>query len=216
MFFPEGQGQVPVDGRPVDLRQSFAGLYALTRRELNQEPLSGRLCVFINRRVTQKKVLYGDRTGFRLWAKRLEAGRFLSDWSRAATREMDGAGLKLLREGIEAKLVRKRYRAAGAGRARGRRSLAAGHGQETRDGRGQPAVLRRQPGAGRSHRTFGAGSRGARAGRIRSRPPQGPLSARAAPRELRRAPLAAAGDQKLRASQVIVCAGAPAGILGDR
>ena len=110
MFFPEGQVRVHVYGRPVDMRKSYDGLYALTRQELVQDPLNGRLFVFINRRATQMKVLYWDRTGFCVWAKRLEQGRFLSDWGRATTREMDWTGLKLLLEGIEAKVVRKRYK----------------------------------------------------------------------------------------------------------
>lgn len=110
MFFPEGQVRVHVYGRPVDMRKSYDGLYALTRQELGQDPLSGRLFVFINRRATQMKVLYWDRTGFCVWAKRLEQGRFLSDWRCVTTREMDWTGLKLLLEGIEAKVVRRRYR----------------------------------------------------------------------------------------------------------
>lgn len=109
MFFPEGRVRVHVYGRPADMRKSFDGLYALTRQELGQDPLSGHLFVFINRRATQMKVLYWDRTGFCLWAKRLERGRFLSDWRKVATREMDWTGLKLLLEGIEAKVVKKRY-----------------------------------------------------------------------------------------------------------
>jgi transposase len=109
MFFPEGQVRVHVYGRPVDMRKSFDGLYALTRNQLAQDPLSGRLFVFINRRATQMKVLYWDRTGFCVWAKRLEQGRFLSGWRQVATKEMDWTGLKLLLEGIEAKVVRKRY-----------------------------------------------------------------------------------------------------------
>ena len=109
MFFPEGQVRVHVYGRPTDMRKSFDGLYALTRQELGQDPLSGRLFVFINRRATQMKVLYYDRTGFCVWAKRLEQGRFLSDWRGVSTREMDWTGLKLLLEGIEPKVVRKRY-----------------------------------------------------------------------------------------------------------
>jgi transposase len=56
------------------------------------------------------KVLYWDRTGFCVWAKRLEQGRFLSNWQRVTTREMDWTGLKLLLEGIEAKVVKKRYK----------------------------------------------------------------------------------------------------------
>jgi len=101
------------------MRKSFDGLYALTRQRLGADPLSGDLYVFINRRATQMKVLYWDRTGFCLWAKRLEQGRFLSDWTQVATRQMDWTGLKLLLEGIEAKVVRKRYRPPGGDHASG-------------------------------------------------------------------------------------------------
>lgn len=110
MFFPEGQVRVHVYGEPVDMRKSYDGLYAVTRQKLGQDPLSGRLFVFINRRATQMKVLYWDRTGFCVWAKRLEQGRFFSDWRRVRTREIDWTGLKMLLEGIEAKVVRKRYK----------------------------------------------------------------------------------------------------------
>ena len=53
MFFPEGTLRVHLYGQPVDMRKSFDGLYALTRRELDQDPLSGKLFVFINRRADQ-------------------------------------------------------------------------------------------------------------------------------------------------------------------
>ena len=110
MFFPEGQVRVHVYGRPTDMRKSFDGLYALTCQELGQNVLSGNLFAFINRRRTQIKVLYFDRTGLCVWAKRLEAGRFLSDWKKVQTREMDWTGLKLLLEGIEVKAQKKRYK----------------------------------------------------------------------------------------------------------
>ena len=54
--------------------------------------------------------LYWDRTGFCIWAKKLESGRFLSDWRQVASREMDYTGLKLMLEGIEPRRVRKRYK----------------------------------------------------------------------------------------------------------
>jgi transposase len=110
MFFPEGQVRVQLYGRPVDMRRSFDGLYALTRQELGEDPMSGSLYAFINRRATQIKVLYWDRTGFCVWSKRLEQGRFVSDWGRVSTKEMDWTGLKLLLEGIEPRVVRRRYR----------------------------------------------------------------------------------------------------------
>lgn len=111
MFFPEGQLRVHLYGEPVDMRRSFDGLYALTRNGLRQDPLSGHLFVFINRRATQIKVMYWDRTGFCLWSKRLESGRFLSDWSKVRQCEMDWTALKLLLEGIEPGRRRKRYHA---------------------------------------------------------------------------------------------------------
>ena len=37
------------------MRKSFGGLYALTKNELHQDPLSGRLFVVINRRGTQSR-----------------------------------------------------------------------------------------------------------------------------------------------------------------
>jgi transposase len=110
MFFPEGQVRVHLYGHPVDMRKSFTGLYALTQQKLRQDPLSGHLFVFISRRGDYLKCLYWDRTGFCLWAKRLERGRFVSDWARERTRELDWTGLKLLLEGIEPKLQKLRYR----------------------------------------------------------------------------------------------------------
>ena len=110
MFFPEGHIRVHLYGQPVDMRRSFDGLYALTRQELQQDPLSGALFVFINRRATQMKVLYFDRNGLCVWSKRLELGRFISDWRAVRTCEMDWTSLKLLLEGIVPAQQRKRFR----------------------------------------------------------------------------------------------------------
>ena len=109
MFFPEGQIRVHLYGEPCDMRKSFDGLQAVTRQGLARDPLDGALYVFVNRRATQMKVLYFDRSGFCIWAKRLEAGRFISDWRVVRTREMDWTGLKLLLEGIEPARRRKRF-----------------------------------------------------------------------------------------------------------
>lgn len=110
MFFPEGQIRVHLYGQPCDMRRSFDGLSAMVRHELRGDPCDGSLYCFVNRRATQMRVLYFDRSGFCIWAKRLEAGRFIGDWSQVRTREMDWTGLKLLLEGIEPGKQRKRYR----------------------------------------------------------------------------------------------------------
>ena len=109
MFFAEGQIKVFLYGEPTDMRRSFDGLQALTRHAMGHDPLDGSLYVFVNRRGTQVRVLYFDRSGFCVWSKRLEVGRFISDWRRVRTHEMNWTALKLLLEGIEPGRQRKRY-----------------------------------------------------------------------------------------------------------
>ena len=111
MFFPESTVRVYVYTEPVDMRKSFTGLYALTKHELGEDPVSGSLFVFCNRSGTYMKVLYFDRHGFCIWSKKLEAGRFkLPSGERKQT--ISYTELKLILEGIEMKDVRrgKRFR----------------------------------------------------------------------------------------------------------
>jgi transposase len=76
------------------MRKSFDGLQSLVRYELDADPLDGSLYCFVNRRATHMRVLYFDRSGFCIWSKRLEAGRFVSNWHAVHTREMDWTELK--------------------------------------------------------------------------------------------------------------------------
>ncbi|HEY1963755.1 MAG TPA: IS66 family insertion sequence element accessory protein TnpB [Acidobacteriaceae bacterium] len=109
MFFVEAQIRVHLYGQPADMRKSYDGLQALARHAMGADPLDGALYVFVNRRGSQLKCLYFDRSGFCIWGKRLEAGRFIGDWSRIRTRQMDWTGLKLLIEGMEVKRTAKRF-----------------------------------------------------------------------------------------------------------
>jgi transposase len=110
MFFPESHIRVHLYGQPVDMRKSFDALYALTRQQMGKDPLSGELFAFISRRGIQIKILYFDRSGLCVWSKRLESGRFISDWRAVRTREMDWTSLKLLLEGIVPAQQHKRFR----------------------------------------------------------------------------------------------------------
>lgn len=109
MFFPEGQLRVHLYGEPCDMRKSFAGLTALAQNVMHQDPLSGHLFVFVNRRGNYLKTLYWDRTGFCIWSKRLEQGNFISNWAKTKSREMDYTQLKMLLEGIEKGRQKKRF-----------------------------------------------------------------------------------------------------------
>jgi transposase len=110
MFFPESRVRVFLYGQPADMRKSFDGLYALARQGFTAaDPLAGHLFVFANRRGSQVKILYFDRSGWALWAKRLEAGSFIRNWSDMRSGEIDCTALKLMLEGMEVKRQFKRY-----------------------------------------------------------------------------------------------------------
>src|ERR1017187_7217123 len=64
MFFPEGRIRVHLYGQPCDMRKSFDGLSALVRNALGREPMDGSLYVYVNRKTTQMRVLYFDRSGY--------------------------------------------------------------------------------------------------------------------------------------------------------
>jgi transposase len=106
---------------PTDLRFSFDGLMALAQRIFEEDPLSGHLFLFINRRRDRIKILFWDRDGLCIWYKRLEVGtsQFPSGTSDAQGMELDYSQLAMLLGGIDLRSARqrKRYRRAGWGSA---------------------------------------------------------------------------------------------------
>jgi transposase len=61
---------------PCDLRKSFNGLHALVTERLGEDPRTGALFVFTNRRRSRLKILLFDGTGLWVCTKRLEKGTF--------------------------------------------------------------------------------------------------------------------------------------------
>jgi transposase len=70
--------------QPVDFRKGIAGLAALCRQTLAENPLGGAVYLFRNRTGTTLKLLAYDGQGFWLCTKRLSQGRFHC-WPTAAS-----------------------------------------------------------------------------------------------------------------------------------
>ena len=85
---------------PTDMRKSFQGLLALVQSVFrDRDPYSGDLFVFVNRRGNYVKILAWDRTGFSLFAKKLERGRFRFP-ADETTQELSDQALRFLLDGI--------------------------------------------------------------------------------------------------------------------
>lgn len=87
----------------VDLRKSFDGLAEQVRQHLHNDPLSGHVFVFRNRRGDRVKLLYWDEDGFVIVYKRLEEGTFR--WPAVAADQasvaLRAAELAMLLDGID-------------------------------------------------------------------------------------------------------------------
>jgi transposase len=94
----------------ADMRKSFDGLAALASDRLALDPLSGHLFVFLNKRRDRIKVLYWDRDGMAVRAKRLERGTFRLPAATAGRVEMTTAELAALLAGIDLSTARRRVR----------------------------------------------------------------------------------------------------------
>jgi transposase len=110
MFGLSAAVRVYLATEPADMRKSFDGLAALASSNLSLDPLSGHLFVFINKRRDRIKILYWDRDGMAVWAKRLERGTFRIPAAAADRVEMTTAELAALLAGIDLNTARRRAR----------------------------------------------------------------------------------------------------------
>jgi transposase len=96
--------------QPTDMRRGFDGLAQAVQTLLKQDPFSGHLFVFRNRRGDRVKVLYWDRDGYALWYKRLEKGVFHLPARIPDGAELRAADLAMLLDGIDPTQVQRRVR----------------------------------------------------------------------------------------------------------
>lgn len=99
MFFGNRPRRILAYREPVDMRKSFDGLVGVVRSVLEEDPLGGTLFVLFNRRGNYLKLVTWDRTGFCLFAKRLEQGRFRLP-SESTLQELSEEKFRLILDGI--------------------------------------------------------------------------------------------------------------------
>jgi transposase len=97
---------------PTDLRKSFDTLAEVVRQHLGQDPLSGHVFVFGNKRRDRVKLLYWDEDGFVIVYKRLEAGtlRWPAVAADQASLTLRAAELTMVLDGIDWQQAPRRRR----------------------------------------------------------------------------------------------------------
>lgn len=109
-FPPSPSVRIFVSREPTDMRKGFDGLSGEVIDVIDEDPQSGHLFVFFNRRRDRMKCLVWERSGFWLLYKRIEHGRF-QIFDRATTRtsfEITSAELALLLDGIDLRGSKRR------------------------------------------------------------------------------------------------------------
>lgn len=104
---------------PIDMRGSFDALAGRVRH-LHLDPQDGHLYVFMNRRRRLMKVLFFDRSGWCILAKRLEIGTFALPVVAPGQGQLiiDAATLGLILEGVDLARAPRRRRYSEEGTSR--------------------------------------------------------------------------------------------------
>jgi transposase len=88
---------------PQDMRRSFDALAQATAQLLGEDPRSGALFVFVNKRSTRAKVLWWDANGYCLLYKRLHQAVFIvpTNAGESPVVRIDAVTLASLLAGVE-------------------------------------------------------------------------------------------------------------------
>jgi transposase len=89
--------------QPVDMRRGFDGLALIARESMAQDPRSGSLFIFTNRRTDRLKALWWDQSGYCLLYKRAHRAVFelpTADDPNSVSVRVDGKALAQLLAGV--------------------------------------------------------------------------------------------------------------------
>ena len=110
-FPPSPSVRIFVGREPVDMRKGFDGLSGVLIGTVDEDPQSGHLFVFFNKRRNRMKALVWDGSGYWVLYKRLEHGRFQVFDRMTVKRgafELSSTDLALLLDGIDLRGARRR------------------------------------------------------------------------------------------------------------
>ena len=110
-FPPSPSVRIFVGREPVDMRKGFDGLSGVVIDIVDEDPQSGHLFVFFNKRRNRMKALVWDGSGYWVLYKRIEHGRFqVFDrmTENAGAFELTSTDLALMLDGIDLRGSRRR------------------------------------------------------------------------------------------------------------
>ena len=89
---------------PQDMRRSFDGLALAVRERLREDPQSGAVFVFVNKRANRIKIMWFDRNGYCILYKRVHQAAFKVPRSTESDRPVacvDAVALGKLLRGVD-------------------------------------------------------------------------------------------------------------------
>jgi len=112
MFGLDTSTKVFLYAKPCDMRKGFDGLFGLVQNEMELNPLSGYLFVFISKDRNKVKILFWDKDGLVLYCKRLEKGTFKRPTANihAPNSELSQEEIYMILRGIDFEKTKKRKR----------------------------------------------------------------------------------------------------------
>ena len=99
-----------VYSQSADMRSGIDSLSGLVRNQLQKNPLSGDLFIFVNKRKTQVKLLHWQEDGFALFYKRLEKGTYELPKLNNNSLQINAEQLLFMLQGVALKTLQKHKR----------------------------------------------------------------------------------------------------------
>jgi transposase len=98
--------------KSTDMRKGFDGLCGLVQNQLNENPINGKVYIFINKNRNRLKILHWESGGFVLYYKRLEKGTLkLPDFDKEKPgKPISWSDLVLITQGISIIQTRQQKR----------------------------------------------------------------------------------------------------------